>query len=106
MNVDAQKFERLAGRKPVKQKTEIQILAEAVDRGIRAIQAIKTEAPKVDVSIEGIKVDVPEIKLPQISIPEIKVPASTFNLPKPTEWEFIIQRDQDGRLSKIIAKPL
>jgi hypothetical protein len=94
MIVDEREYKELIGKLPEKAKDPMQDVMESIKALAKAM--VETASNQ---------------KAPVVNIPKIEMPAptvinpSTKTLATPTRWVFHVERDADGRLSKIVANP-
>jgi hypothetical protein len=106
MIVDDKEFRLLTGKSP-QQKSDAVDKIEAALKAIAQSMAmirhdITVQAPNVSLSPK-IEVAPSDVNLGSL---EIEIPPVEIKPREDRSWEFNVERDEDGRLKRIIAKPL
>jgi hypothetical protein len=96
-----EEFEKLTGKKPAKQASPNADLVTAIGMLVEAVRNQK--APEVTVSAPAVNVPAPVVNIPKFDPPISGGQNRDMNADK--KWVFHVERDADGRLSKIIATP-
>ena len=97
--VDEAEAEAAAQPKPAKASKEI------VDEQARAmIESLGSKTFDALVQLAQMITHVPAIQIGNVKVPPIEIPAPVIKVMPVTEWDFIIERDEQGRLSGVKAK--
>lgn len=98
MITDPLEFKELTGRSPIRKPTESEKIMESIGNLYKALLSVKP--PNITVTL-------PQQAPPRV---EVNIPPAIEREEKEEDddraWVFTVERDADGRLARIIAKPL
>lgn len=78
---------------------------EVVDEVARAaIQSLGSKTFDAIIQLAHTMTHVPAIQVGNVKVPPVEIPAPVIKVMPVTEWDFTIEHNEAGRISRVIAK--